>query len=94
MPSPPISLATAIAMLRDEREVGSFLTDLTTPAERDALAERWRIAQLLAGGDLSYRQIAKQTGASTTTIARVARFLKATPDDGYQLIIDRLGLKQ
>ncbi|MCL4167299.1 UNVERIFIED_CONTAM: hypothetical protein GTU68_002114 [Idotea baltica] len=38
------------------------------------MAERWEIAQLVDKG-VSYREIAKQTGASTATITRVAQWL-------------------
>ena len=56
-----------------------FLIDLCTPAELKALSERWHVAQLLDKGEMSYREIYALTGVSTTTIARVARFLKDEP---------------
>jgi len=80
----------AIAALKSAQETQRFLYDLLTPAEIEALAERWRIAQLLDEGALSYREIAAETGASTTTVARVARFLKEEPHQGYRMMIDRL----
>jgi uncharacterized protein YerC len=55
-----------------------------------ALAERWLIAQLLDAGELSYREVAEQAGASTTTVTRVARFLREMPYNGYRRILDRL----
>ena len=67
-----------------------FLTDLCTPAELRALSERWHIAQLLDQGQLSYREIQAQTGVSTTTIARVARFLKDEPYGGYRTLIETM----
>jgi len=85
MPGNKISLNDAVARLRSAKEAQSFLEDLTTPAERCALEERWRIAQYLDAGELSYREI-----ASTTTVARVARFLKAEPDGGYKIILNRI----
>jgi len=80
----------AVAALKGAEEAQRFLSDLLTPAEIDAFAERWRIAQLLDEGALSYREIAAETGASTTTVARVARFLKEEPHPGYRMMIDRL----
>lgn len=83
-------LCAAFAALRDSNEAAQFLKDLATPAELEAFAERWRIARLLDAGAHSYRDIAAETGASTTTVARVARFLREEGHRGYRLIIDRL----
>jgi TrpR-related protein YerC/YecD len=67
-----------------------LLTDLCTPAEIRTLAERWHVARLLDGSDLSYRDIHDATGVSTTTIVRVARFLRQEPHRGYRAALDRL----
>lgn len=83
-------LFKAFAGLRDADEAARFLRDLTTPAELAAFAERWRIARLLDAGALSYREIAAATGASTTTVGRVARFLREEPHQGYRIMLDRL----
>jgi uncharacterized protein YerC len=39
---------------------------------------------------LGYREIAAETGASTTTVARVARFLRQERHLGYRMILDRI----
>lgn len=83
-------LCAAFAALRTADEAARFLKDIATPAELDAFAERWRIARLLHEEIHSYRDIAAATGASTTTIARVARFLREEPHQGYRLMIDRI----
>jgi TrpR-related protein YerC/YecD len=67
-----------------------LLTDLCTPQEIRTLAERWHVARLLDGSDLSYRDIHDATGVSTTTIVRVARFLRQEPHRGYRAAIDAL----
>jgi TrpR-related protein YerC/YecD len=72
-------------------EMTRFLTDLCTPAEIRTLAERWHVARLLDGTDLSYREIHDGTGVSPTTIVRVARFLRQEPHQGYRQAIDALG---
>ncbi|TMJ12732.1 MAG: TrpR like protein, YerC/YecD [Alphaproteobacteria bacterium] len=72
-------------------EMGRLLVDLCTPAEIRTLAERWHVARLLDGSKLSYREIHDATGVSTTTIVRVARFLKQEPNRGYRLALDSLG---
>lgn len=81
-------LCRALLMPRDEQEMGRFLVDLCTPAEIRTLAERWHVARLLDGTDLSYREIQEATGVSTTTIVRVARFLKQEPHQGYRRALD------
>ncbi len=70
--------------------MAAFLADLCTPAEVRSLAERWHVARLLDGTDLSYRDIHEATGVSTTTIVRVARFLRTEAHAGYRQAIDRL----
>ena len=67
-----------------------LLRDLCTPAEVRTLAERWQVARLLDAGQLTYREIHDATGVSTTTIVRVARFLKEEQNGGYRLLLDRL----
>ena len=83
-------LIDAFLTLRTPEEVRDFLADLCTPAEVRAFAERLEVARLLDQGDLSYRQIAEQAGASTTTVTRVARFLREMPYKGYRRALDRL----
>ena len=82
-------LATALAALRDGDEARAFLADLCTPAEVHSLAERWHVARLLDAGQMTYREIHEATGVSTTTIVRVARFLKQEDHRGYRLLLDR-----
>ncbi len=84
------ALARAVLSLTSEAEVRAFLDDLCTPSELRAFAERFKVARLLDEGRLSYRDIAVRTGASTTTITRVARFLRDMPHQGYRLVLDRL----
>lgn len=84
------SLAEAFVVLDNGAETVRFLKDLCTPGEIAALAERWRVARLLDGGGKTYRQIAQETGASTATVTRVARFLMQESNEGYRLVLDRL----
>ncbi len=82
-------LARALQSTKGEADMERFLVDLCTPSELRALSERWYVAQLLDKGGLSYREINEQTGISTTTIGRVARFLNDEPHQGYRAILDR-----
>ncbi len=84
-------LTEALSQLETTEEMRRFLVDLCTPAELRALSERWQVARLLDSTDLSYRDISAQTGVSTTTIGRVARFLKDEPHQGYRIVLDRIG---
>ncbi len=84
------ALFEAFSLLENGVEAARFLRDLATPGELESFAERWRIARLLDEGGHSYRDIAAATGASTTTIARVARFLREERHQGYRLVLDRL----
>lgn len=83
-------LAEALIELSSKEEARALLADLCTPAENHTLAERWHVARLLDGGDLTYREIHEATGVSTTTIVRVARFLRQETYGGYRLLLDRL----
>jgi len=83
-------LAKALTSVKSEEEMERFLVDLCTPAELRALSERWHVAQMLDAGKQSYREINALTGVSTTTIGRVARFLKDEPHQGYRTVLDRM----
>ena len=84
------ALADALLLLRSPAEARALLSDLCTPAEIRTIAERWHVARLLDAGELTYREIHEQTGVSTTTIVRVARFLKQEDNGGYRVLLDRL----
>ena len=83
-------LAMALLLLRSPDEARALLADLCTPAEIRTLAERWHVARLLDDGELTYREIHEATGVSTTTIVRVARFLRQEDHGGYRILLNRL----
>lgn len=84
-----ISITKALTAIQNEDECARVLRDILTPQEFANLEERWRIAQILDKGEKSYRDIAKDTGASVTTIGRIARFLRSEPYQGYRILLDR-----
>lgn len=84
-------LCAALLTPRDSAEMERLLLDLCTPAEIHSLAERWHVARLLDGSGLSYREIHDATGVSTTTVVRVARFLREERNQGYRRALDSLG---
>ncbi|MBM4238229.1 MAG: YerC/YecD family TrpR-related protein [Gammaproteobacteria bacterium] len=83
------SLYQAILTLRNVEECRSFFRDLCTPAELQAMSDRWAVVEWLERG-LPYREIHKITGVSVTTIARVARYVGAG-NGGYAIATKRLG---
>ncbi len=74
--------------LEDLQECRNFFKDLSTPAELQALVDRWQVVELLEK-DLPYRRIHDLSGVSVTTIGRVARFL-SNGFGGYRTAFDRL----
>lgn len=88
--APSNALLESFLTLNSVQDVRNYLTDLCTPQEIAAMAERLEIAILLSEKNLSYRDISHRTGASTTTVARVARFLNDEPHGGYRKTIQKL----
>ena len=81
-------LFRAILALKTIQECKQFLYDLCTPAEIHEFSTRWLIARLLVKKK-PYRKIADETGVSTTTISRVARYLNYG-NNGYKILLNRL----
>jgi TrpR-related protein YerC/YecD len=81
-------LLETILELRNLEEAERFFRDLCTIAELEAMAHRWQVAKLVDQG-LPYHEVSRRTGASTTTVTRVAHWLRHG-EDGYRLALDRL----
>ncbi len=81
-------LTQAILALKTKDEVKRFLRDLMTEPEIIEFSKRWKAAQML-NNNISYAEIVKETGLSSTTIARVSQWLKKGMG-GYRLIISRI----
>jgi TrpR-related protein YerC/YecD len=81
------ALFDAIQSLETRAETESFFRDLCTISELEAMAHRWEVARLLERG-LPYLEIAERTGASTTTVTRVAHWLRHG-EGGYRTALDR-----
>ena len=87
-PDPETRLYEALLSLRNVSEMSAFFRDLCTPAEREALTDRWRVIPWLRRG-VPYREIHEHTGVSVTTIGRVARFL-SEGHGGYRIAAERV----
>ncbi len=85
------NLFRAVLKLENTEECEIFFRDLCTLEEIAEMSNRWQVVQLLNQG-LSYREIAKQTNLSTTTITRVAHWIEHGKG-GYKLILKRLEKK-
>mgnify|MGYP002662281070 CR=1 FL=1 len=85
-----LALAAALAGLRGAEAFQAFLTDLCTPAELEAMGDRWRVVPCLLQG-LPYREIHERTLVSVTTVGRVARTLERGTG-GYGTAARRLRL--
>ena len=81
-------LFQAILLLKSEKECKNFLRDLLTSAELKEFANRFKVAKMLAK-KIDYKKIEKETGMSSTTIARISKWLNSGMD-GYKLVIKRL----
>lgn len=81
------ALYQAVLSLRNADECRRFFRDLLTPAELQAMADRWSVVPLLNQG-LAYRRINELTGVSVTTVGRIARFL-SSGNGGYEIALAR-----
>lgn len=82
-------LIKAILALRNADEAKRFLRDLMTEKEIKEFANRLKAASLLSK-DVQYNAIIESTGLSSTTIARIAKWLRGSLG-GYRLVLARLG---
>ncbi|MFZ2235092.1 MAG: YerC/YecD family TrpR-related protein [Dokdonella sp.] len=83
--SPEDTLCKALLSLDTLPQMRALLRDLCTPAELEALTDRWRVVPYLLE-ELPYREIHDRTAVSITTIGRVARCLN-TGNGGYMGVI-------
>ncbi|MEK7084770.1 MAG: YerC/YecD family TrpR-related protein [Patescibacteria group bacterium] len=81
------NLARAFLSLKTEKDMLNFLRDLCTLDELEEFAMRWQVAQLISRG-ISYRDIGKKVGVSTTTVSRVAQWLHHG-EGGYKKAIEK-----
>ena len=80
-------LCDALLILRSRDEVAAFLRDVCSLHELEVLSHRWHAARLLDQG-VPYAQVAQQVRGSTTTVTRVAHWLRHG-EGGYRLVLDR-----
>lgn len=81
-------LYNSFLQLQTEDEVRRYLRDLLTTQEIEEFAERLAVANLL-NQKLTYVEISKRTSMSSTTIARISKWLK-NGRNGYKLVLSRM----
>lgn len=81
-------LIKAILMMDTPDDVKLFLRDLLTEGEIKEFAKRLKTAKMLLEKK-SYSVIEKETGFSSTTVARVSKWLNSK-QGGYKKIINRI----
>ncbi len=82
------ALFEAILKLKNLDETQRFFRDLLTEKELVELGQRWKVARMLSKR-ICYTKIAQETGMSSTTIARVHKWLKKGMG-GYKIVLERL----
>lgn len=81
-------LFLAILALKSLDEAKQFFRDLLTEQEIIEFGKRWQAAKML-NKNIAYSKIEKETGLSSTTVARVAKWLNKGMG-GYKLMLKRL----
>lgn len=81
-------LFDAIFLLKNKNEMHRFFRDLLTEKEVVEFGQRWKVARMLEKG-ISYAKIERETGMSSTTIARIQKWLKGGMG-GYALVLNRM----
>jgi len=83
-------LMEAILVLKNKKEAKRFFRDLLTEQEIIDFGKRWQVAKMLSK-NIPYSQVEKETGLSSTTVARGSRWLKRGTK-GYKLVFKRLNI--
>ncbi|HUQ85482.1 MAG TPA: YerC/YecD family TrpR-related protein [Candidatus Limnocylindrales bacterium] len=81
-------LYEAVLSLKSENECQKFFRDLLTEPEIKEFANRWKAAQML-DKKIKYDVIEKETGMSSTTIARISKWLNSG-SGGYKFMLKRI----
>ena len=83
------ALFQSILSLKNMDEIKRFFRDLLTEQEIIEFGKRWQAAQML-DQNIQYTKIQKATGLSSTTVARISKWLNDGMG-GYRLMLDRMG---
>ncbi len=81
-------LVSAMLALETVDEAKRFMRDLMTEGEIEEFAKRLEAARLLSS-NTAYTTITKSTGLSSTTVARISKWLTGSLG-GYRLVLSRI----
>ena len=81
-------LCQALLTIDSKKDIKNFLIDLCTVTELQAMSERLEVAKLISK-KIPYRKISETTGLSTTTITRIANWMK-DGKQGYNKVLKNL----
>jgi TrpR-related protein YerC/YecD len=82
------TLLQAILALKTTDEAKRFLRDLMTEGEIEEFGKRLQAAEMLTQ-NVPYSVIEKETGLSSTTVARVSKWLNGK-QGGYKIILNKI----
>ena len=85
------NLIESILLLENKSEAKKFLRDLLTEGEIIEFAKRWEAAKMLSMGSV-YTDIEERTGLSSTTIARISKWLTKGAG-GYTMMLQKINKK-
>jgi TrpR-related protein YerC/YecD len=83
-------LIAVLLSLKTADQAKRFLRDLMTEGELIEFGNRWKAAQMLAGGEV-YTEINRETGLSSRTIARISKWVSGGMG-GYRSAITKSAL--
>ena len=89
---PNCELYQALLTLKTPEEFYSFLLDLCTQSELNAMEQRFEVARMLRAG-MIYSDILAKTSASSATVSRVNRCLM-NGEGAYETVFTRLEEKE
>ena len=84
-------LYETLLSLKTIDECKLFLRDLLTEPEIQEFSNRWQVVKML-DKKVPYETITKETGTSSTTIARIQKWLNGTLG-GYRFMLSRMNKK-
>ncbi len=84
-------LMKAVILLKNPNEAARFFRDLLTEKELIEFGNRWKAARMLSK-NFKYTEIEKETGLSSTTVARVSDWLN-NGMGGYMLMLNKISSK-
>lgn len=81
-------LLNAFLLLENKDEIRRFLRDLMSKGEIEEFSRRLETARLLSR-DVQYCEIIEKTGLSSTTVARISKWLRGSLG-GYRLVLNKM----